>query len=912
VQTPLVGRELDLAAALEQLKRVEAGTPAALLVRGEAGIGKSRLVVELSDRARQLGHTVLTGRADDLDHGIPYAVFRDLLARGGFGPIPFEREVADVFDSAVARLRGVAAGPTVLVLEDLHVADRDSLVLAALLMRLADVPVLSVVTVRRGGAASDLERLCEQLAFDGRGAVLDLDPLDRHETQALVASVAGAAPDDALTDAVFRASSGNPFFAREATQSLLDARAVAIDGDRARLVPDAPAIGLRPSTALLRRLFVGTGDDIELAKVMAVFGRFSLHHLPLVERIIDRDAVTVAHAFDRLVAAGVLLRTDAGFELSHPIVRDTLYEDIGPAERRRIHAAIAGALSSEHGDLLELATHVAASAEPGDEAAATILLEAGRAVAAVAPLVSADYDRRALEILPPASPRRADALAMQTRALHIGARPREAAVAGRLALVVLPDGPARNTTASLVAGDLYLDGRTADALDIIDAELARGGSRCALLGMRTNVLMQSGRYEEATATFPDARAALDDDVPDAAKLLSLSHLVQYANHVGEPTVIDLLARVQQLGSSTSTTVALSAHELVAFADWRPGLIERIEQHLATARALRPSSTTPSIGGGSETSRAKVLFLQGRWDDAMHLLRATAFDLESHGTVPMAHMLWCTACEILVDRGEVDAAAAQVAELVTPIVSNRRNTSLVLARLDRALGDAQAARERLEAERVDAARGGASQWKLAEVLRELVDLAVDEQRVDDARGLVDELDELDARVGWLECGLNARRARAIVDTDVDAAHAYAAMAAEEGCVVEQAHAALVLASLDVEPAANLTAAYRAFDQMGATPWRRRAAAALRARSLTVPRRAAQPASNLTETEAQLVRLVRDGLSNRQIATAMHYSPKTIEVYLSRLYAKTGFASRLELIRAVDTGALELGESATTRR
>jgi DNA-binding NarL/FixJ family response regulator len=91
-------------------------------------------------------------------------------------------------------------------------------------------------------------------------------------------------------------------------------------------------------------------------------------------------------------------------------------------------------------------------------------------------------------------------------------------------------------------------------------------------------------------------------------------------------------------------------------------------------------------------------------------------------------------------------------------------------------------------------------------------------------------------------------------------------------------------------------------MGAAPWRRRAAAALRERGLTVPRRVAQATSTLSETETQLVRLVRDGLSNRQIATAMHYSPKTIEVYLSRLYAKTGFASRLELIRAVDTGAL----------
>ena len=904
MQTPLVGRELDLAAALEQLKRVEGGTPAALLVRGEAGIGKSRLVAELCDRARQLGHTVLTGRADDLDHGIPYAVFRDVVARSGIGPIPFDRDVADVFDSAVALLREIAVGPTVVVLEDLHVADRDSLVLAALLMRLADVPVLSVVTVRSSSAADDLERLCERLAFDGRGAVLDLDPLDRHETQALVAAVAGAAPDDALTDAVFAASGGNPFFAREAAQSLLDAGAVAVDAGRARLVPDAPAIGLRPSTALLRRLFVGTGDDIELAKVMAVFGRFSLHHLPLVEHILDRDATTVAQSFDRLVAAGILVRTDAGYELSHPIVRDTLYEDIGPAERRRIHAAIAAALSSERRDLLELATHIAASAEPGDDAAAEILLDAGRAVAAVAPLVSADYHRRALEILPPASPRRADALARQTRALHIGARPREAAVAGLLALAELPDGPARNATASLVAGDLYLDGRCEDALDIIDAELARGGSRCALLGMRANVLMQSGRYAEASATYPDARAALDDDVPDSAKLLSLSHLVQYASHVGEPTAVELLDLVAKLGGAASPTVALSAHELVAFADWRPGLIERIERHLETARAMRPDAITLSIGGGSESAYSRVLLLQGRWDDAMHLLDATAFDLEAHGTVPMAQMLRCTACDILIDRGDVDAASAQAAELLTPIASNIRNTAVVRARLHRALGDGRAARALLEEQLAAATEPGASLWKLAEMLRELVDVDLEEGRLDEARELVDRLEALDARLGWIECGLNALRVRALVYDDVEVAHAYAAMAEVEGCVVEQAHAALVLASLEIDPAANLTAAYRAFDQIGAAPWRRRAAAALRARSLTVPRRAAQPASNLTETETQLVRLVRDGLSNRQIATAMHYSPKTIEVYLSRLYAKTGFASRLELIRAVDTGALDV--------
>ena len=191
-----------------------------------------------------------------------------------------------------------------------------------------------------------------------------------------------------------------------------------------------------------------------------------------------------------------------------------------------------------------------------------------------------------------------------------------------------------------------------------------------------------------------------------------------------------------------------------------------------------------------------------------------------------------------------------------------------------------------------------------MLRQLVDIRLEQARVDDARALAAALESLAARVGWIECQVPALRARALVDKDVDAARACLALAEAERWDAEQAHAALVLGELDDDPGRHLTQAYKQFDAFGAAPWRRRAAAGLRARGLTVPRRVATATQSLSETDVQLVRLVREGLSNRQIATALHYSPKTIEVYLSRLYAKTGFASRLELIRAVDTGALEV--------
>lgn len=931
---PLVGRELDLVVALQQLERIQKGTPAALLVRGDAGIGKSRLVAELAIRAEELGYPVVVGRADDLDHGIPFAVFRDVLTR----LVP-EGTVADrtdalraeidrtddetgdaehlsaVFAAAVGLIRAMGdRGPVVLVLEDLHAADGESLALAALLVRLADLPVLTVATLRPGGGATELDLLGERMAFDGRGAVVDLEPLDRQETQALAASVIGADPDDQLTDAVIEASRGNPFFVCEVAQSLVDGHAVVADGGRAHLVAGAPAVGLRPSTALLRRLFVGTASDVELAKVMAVFGRFSLRHLGLAERLTGMSADGVARSFDRLVKAGLLAHAaDGGYEFTHSIVRTTLYDDIGPAERRRIHAAIATELAAERRagmvlDILDLATHVAASAEPGNTAAAEVLLDAGRTIGSTAPLVSADYHRRALGLLPADSPRRPEAMALQARALHVGARPREAATVGRDALRVLPSGAVRRGTVALVVNDLYLDGRPDDALEVIEAELALGGAPCPMLAMRTNLLLQTGRYAAAAAVFGDAVGSLDGaEVTPAAELMALAHLVQYANHVGEVgQAADLLCRVEALSERASRTVSLAAHELVAYADWRPGLLARMEQHLRVAAALRPEGAAVSIGGSSESARVRVLWMRGEWDDALTLIGSAGFDLEQRGAVASAQLLACAACELYVDRGDLDAATAAL-RFDDSILSVARHGTLARARIHYAVGEPDAALGLLDRERVKASASGGSVWKHAEILRLAVDIHLDAGRVGDARNAASEIEALAARTGWLECQVPALRARALVDRDVDVARAYRDLAAAEAWEVERAHALLVLGELGDDPARHLNEAYKAYDMFGAAPWRRRAAAGLRSQGLTVPRRVAHPASDLTDTEVQLVRLVRDGLSNRQIAAAMHYSRKTIEVYLSRVYAKTGCASRLELIRAVDTGAVRVGEA-----
>jgi DNA-binding CsgD family transcriptional regulator/tetratricopeptide (TPR) repeat protein len=906
---PFVGREKDLAVALEQLKRTGDGSSACLLFLGDAGIGKTRLASEVVARGEQMGLGVLSGRADEFDRGIPYAVFRDLLGRlSGAGAA--EDEVAElreglavgvgasaggpadahlrlVFERAVAAFRALTEGsPTILLVEDAHLADADSLALLALLARLGELPMLTIATLRPSAAAParELQRLMERMAAEGHGAVIELAPLDRHEVQALVGATLGSAPDEATVATVFEQGGGNPFFTLESLRALSD-------GD-----------------ALLGRVFGSDEPALRLARVVSAFGRFELHHLPLAARLADLPEDDVDATFDRLVRAHMLVRSEeSNYEFAHGIVRDAVYEEIGPAERRRLHAAIAAELGRDRRagtllDIAELASHVAESADPGDEHAIEILLEAGRTTSVTGPLVSADYYGRAAELLPPDSPRRAQALALKARALYVGARAADAASTGRNALTALPPGPVRRATAGLVVNGFSIAGRIAEALDVIDGELERDGDPGPLLAQRVHLLQSAGRGDDALALLPSALEAFR--AGDESQLNPATHLAVYANDTGDMELFEeALARVEESTVTGSPERRVFAHETIAMVDRRPGIVGRLESHLEAARALRPNPERLSIGGHYETALGLLLMLRGEWDEALKLFRSAAFELEQRGGAILAQGLRTGECEILIDRGAVDEAApiaralvSMTEELTTPVV-------VCNARVKRALGQPDDAIALLAQQR-ERSRERRTTWRRPELLVELAELLAEDGRQGEAREVAKEVAEPAARPCRFEWPLAALNLRSLLWGEKKAARSWLELAREERLPFEEAKAALRLGTLDVDPRTHLTDAYRTFDSLSAGPWRRRAATELRTRGITVPRPAQRPGATLTDTEAQLVSLVRDGLTNKQIASALHYSPKTVEVYLSRIYAKTGCASRVELVRELESGAVEL--------
>jgi DNA-binding CsgD family transcriptional regulator len=926
---PLIGREMDLAVALGQLKRIDRGGPACVLIRGEAGIGKTRLATEVLARAEQVGNRTLVGRADEFDRAIPYAVFRDVLARldqpsaeldglrqgldagAGAAGAPADAHLQLVFSRAVEAFRELTAGsPTVLLIEDAHLADADSLALVALLTRLGELELLTLATLRptAAGPARELERLMERMAADGRGAVVDLEPLDRHDVQALVGATLGAIPDERLVDVAFAQSRGNPFLTAESMRALRDAGAVRLEHGRAHLTGEAHADDQPANEALLARVF-GTDDAaVRLAKVVSAFGRFELRHLPLAAHVTGQSEDEVSETFDRLVRAQLLLRSrDGGFEFAHGIVRDAVYDGIGPAERRKLHGAIAEELSGERRagaplDIAELATHVAESADPGDERAVDLLLEAGRTVSVTAPLVAAEHYGRGADLLPRESPRRAQALALRARALHIGSRATEAAAAGRAALEHLPPGPVRRATVALVVNGLSIAGRIAEALEVIDEELGRESDPGPLLAQRVHLLQNAGQWDAALEQLPTALEQYRSAPPP--KLIAASHLAVYAGDVGDMGLFDeFLSDLEAWAEFGAAERRVVAHETIALVDRRPGVVASLERHVEAARALRPNPAASSIGGHYETALALLLVLRGEWDEALELCRTASFELEQRGAAILSQALHMAECEILIERGAVDEAASIARALVSLTEEMTTPVALCNARVRRALGKNGEAIELLASQR-ERSRERRTTWRRPELLAELGETLMAEERIDEAREVAEEVAAAAARPCRFEWRLMAPRLRALLWEDADAAAEYLEVARGERIPFEQARAQLVLGSLDVEPRGHLTEAYRSFDAVGAGPWRRRAANALRTRGITVPRPAKREGGVLTDAEAHLVRLVRDGLTNKQIAAALHYSPKTVEVYLSRVYAKTKCSSRVELVRALEGGTVEL--------
>ncbi len=361
----LVGRSGQVSALAAALTEAGRGNPSAVLVGGEAGVGKSRLVSEFAERSRGTGVRVLTGGCLELGaDGLPFAPFtsvlrelvRDLGADGVVELLPggAARELARLLlefgepaeseDAGVARARLFEqmlilleqladSGPVVLVIEDAHWADRSTRDLLAFLIRNQPslTGVLTVVTYRSDelDRTHPLRPLLAELDRIGWVTGMNLGRLTRQDTGQLVAQIIGHEPGDDLLAAVYRRTEGNPLF----VEALLG------NGEVGSGLPESLRDLL---VAGVRRLPEETQEVVRVASA----GGDRVGHA-LLTAVTGLDGAALARVLRPAVAANVLLTDSGGFVFRHALIREAVHDELLPGERGQLHARFARAINAD-------------------------------------------------------------------------------------------------------------------------------------------------------------------------------------------------------------------------------------------------------------------------------------------------------------------------------------------------------------------------------------------------------------------------------------------------------------------------------------------------------------------------------------------------------------------------------------
>ena len=979
---PLVGRADELARLLAHVERAATGRSSAVLLAGDAGVGKTRLIDELTVRAAERGVRVLTGHCVDLgDVGLPYLPFVDLLrpvaadpdlaptaagnpvlagllaGRLGPGleprpasaagdltrplphraaPQPVDDGRLQLFESVAGLISEVAsAGPLLLVLEDLHWADRSSRdLLRYLLSRLVDEPVAVVASYR----ADDLHRrhpLRPLLAELIRLPVverLELAPLRDAELGALVRSLAasaGGVPAGTVDDVVSRAE-GNAFYAEE----LLAA------GLHGEVLP----LGL--TDVLLARVEQRSPAAQQVLRIAAVAGRRVRHELlaavgGLAPSELDEALAEVVHSHLLVVS------DDGRYRFRHALLREAVLADLLPGERVRLHASVAAHLIATPGagTAAERAHHARESNDlPGALEASLEAAEAARRVGAPAEQLQHLEAALALWSVVPDAAGRAGrdqaALLLETAAAArtVGEVHRAVALL-RSALDVL--GPDADPAAR--ARVHYTLAQAMVRVEDVSGAYRESTAALALVPpeppseVRTWAAATHARMSYLLGAMPEGDAAADEALA-AADRLGLDNawadtaISQVRARAGvDPDVVqrrldEALLRARRAGDVDVEMRVLYNQASVAFE------AGRVEESLRWTR----QATRRARDLGVEWSfyptelrhlQVTALYMSGDWDESLAEADALA-------RVPeMAAHVRADALLVQVGRGDpVARERLQWAKSLIPRLQEHVLLGLVTAgsEIDLAAWDGDA--ETAARAAVAASRRLQQQWAddrlgvlrlVGTALAPVADaaatarlvrdgatadrwVAAGQELVEIARSAVDVYERL---VGGM--GVEAVAWRARVEAEAARLRGEAALelwraavdAFGYGHVYEVARSrwrlseALLGAEDRAGAAEQARLAHEVAVRLGATPLRTAVEALVRRGRLDVELPGLRPGAVdavLTPREAEVLGRLALGRTNRQIGAELYISEKTASVHVSNIIAKLGASGRTEAV------------------
>jgi DNA-binding NarL/FixJ family response regulator/tetratricopeptide (TPR) repeat protein len=959
----VVGRTEELGSLDRALSELDRGRSAALELEGEPGIGKTRLLVELADRAEARGHLVLSGSASELEQDLPFWVFVDALDEyvQGIEPRRLEAldddvriELAHLFPSlsrfeaasgaalqheryrthrAVRELleRLTASRPLVLVLDDLHWADPGSVeLLGALLRRPPNAAVLMGLALRPRQAPERLAAALERAHRAGSLLRIQVGALTLGEARELL----GDAVDDEAATGLYEESGGNPFYLEQLARSL----ALERTADVPELWPADLDVPPAVAAALAEELVLLSDGARLVLEGAAVAGDPFEPELAAAAASIPE--ASVLEALDELLRIDLVRQTEVPrrFRFRHPLVRRAIYESTPGGWRLGAHERSSAALAARGASAAERAHHVERSARRGDVAAVATLREAGEAAAERAPATAATWFGDALRLLPETAPAevRVELLLSRARAL--------------------------------VATGQFADGHSAllESIGLVPTEAV--ALRVRLTTACAGVEHLLGSHKEAHARLASAVDGLSDPgSPEAATLmieLAMDGFFRMDYELMHEWAERALITVRPLGDRPLSAAAVA---VLAFASAASGATEKAETHRSQAAALVADLDNAELAhrldaaanlSGAELYLDRYEEAEAHAERALSVARATGqsefipLAYSILGQVKLLRGQLAEAGELLDDAVESARLSGNVQALAGNLV-NRSLTALAAGDLGLALATAQ---ENVElTQGLDQSLVCAAGVALAAALLESgdpergVDVLVRSSGGDElplipgvfkprslelltrcqlARGSRSGAERAAARTETAAAALGLRMADAMADrsaaavalhagdSDLAAARALASAGAadEVGAPVEAALSrtlagrALAQAGRPERAAVELQRAAAELHACGALRYRAAAERELRRLGRRVHRRTrpgkadSVGVESLTERELQVARLVVDRRTNPEIADALFLSPKTVETHLRNIFRKLAVSSRVEVARAVERAAL----------
>jgi DNA-binding CsgD family transcriptional regulator/tetratricopeptide (TPR) repeat protein len=954
---PLVGRSEELGRVLAALERAAGGSGGALLLAGEAGIGKSRLAAEALTLARRRGFVTLQAAAYPLQDDLAYAPVLELLGPFLAGLEPGRRAalVAGLPDlgrlfaglhlpppeplgdaalertrlfEAVSRLveRVAAERPVAMLVDDLHWADGASLELLHYLARgLGTRRVLLLGAYRLDEAPTQpgLRALVRSLQRLGLTEELPVGGLGPEAVAALARGLLGGEPPAELLGVLHQRAAGTPLFVTALIRGLRDTGELFRSGGAWVLGGGSPsAVPSVVRDVVLARLERLDPTDRALLELIAVAGDAAS---PAVFSRVGVAAPGLEERLRRLHDAGLVVEEPAGASLvhraAHPLIAEVAYGELPEMRRRRLHAGVAAALEElGPGDPQRLAHHYRGAGDEADpDRALDVLVAAGRraeelhadAEAAdlfASALALARDDRPAmvgelLERLGHARSRAGQldaAVAAWSEAAtgreRSGDRPATARLRGQLALAEWDRSRFDAAEAQLAAAFRAIEGTDADA-ELADLH----HTRLRLLVRQGDVarLEQGAVALLAMADRGGTRQAVGSAYLARADEAFLRGRFVAAREHG----LQALAVAEGSGLRV---LAAQAHRHLAMTAANVGDQRLARDHALADLALARQTGSPTLELGGRFFVMAIDLVTDAWEEALR----GAEELLAHGfRVGYARAVatgLAGRAFVLTQRGRPEEAARCVTEAremygAAAAADRHIFTVIELAEATAALaaGDPRRARER-----------AAAAVATPTVLPCLGLTVLGEAKVaaGDPAGALDTARRLGglgpgapwpaACASWVEglarVGLGERAA----------ALACLRRAADRleglGLPFQAARARLGYAEVAAASGDAVEAARRGlatFDRLGARPSADRARRLLRAlgeRPAAPPRPAT---GELSQRELQVVRLVAAGLSNAEIAGRLFISPRTVTTHLQHVYGRLGLGSRTALTRWV---------------